>query len=90
MKLKSKGEETQEKRKMGFGEGGNLGGVDAGNYVDFRSFVRRKRVDSEHTTSSTGHQLAKALTVPHLVAIGNFIYFLIFFWYLNLFLMNFP
>ncbi|XP_057540882.1 cationic amino acid transporter 2, vacuolar-like [Amaranthus tricolor] len=55
---------------MGFGEGGNLGGVDAGNYVDFRSFVRRKRVDSEHTTSSTGHQLAKALTVPHLVAIG--------------------
>ncbi|CAI9765722.1 unnamed protein product [Fraxinus pennsylvanica] len=40
-----------------------------------RSLVRRKRVDSAHSKSSsvsgTGHnQLAKALTVPHLIAIG--------------------
>ncbi|GMH30004.1 hypothetical protein Nepgr_031847 [Nepenthes gracilis] len=37
-----------------------------------RSLVRRKQVDSEHTKSSasSGHQLAKALSVPHLIAIG--------------------
>lgn len=39
-----------------------------------RSFVRRKQVDSEDTnksSSSTHHQLAKALSVPHLIAIGK-------------------
>lgn len=44
-----------------------------------RTFVRRKQVDSAHadsssSSSSSGHaghnQLAKALTVPHLIAIG--------------------
>ncbi|KAK9671339.1 hypothetical protein RND81_12G023200 [Saponaria officinalis] len=35
-----------------------------------RSFVRRKRVDSNKSSTSNGHQLAKALTVPHLIAIG--------------------
>ncbi|XP_074282513.1 cationic amino acid transporter 3, mitochondrial-like isoform X1 [Silene latifolia] len=35
------------------------------------SLVRRKRVDSEQgTTHHHHHQLAKALTVPHLIAIG--------------------
>lgn len=62
---------------MGFaaeGESGNgvrVDGVNMGNCL--RSFVRRKRVDSKNTNnnnSSTGHQLAKALSVPHLVAIG--------------------
>ncbi|XP_021717076.1 cationic amino acid transporter 2, vacuolar-like isoform X1 [Chenopodium quinoa] len=57
---------------MGFGEEIMFGGGD--NCDGLRSFVRRKRVDSEnsnHNSSSTGgHQLAKALTVPHLVAIG--------------------
>ncbi|GAB4859777.1 hypothetical protein Ancab_011257 [Ancistrocladus abbreviatus] len=36
-----------------------------------KSLVRRKQVDSEHTKSSSGHQLAKALSVPHLIAIGS-------------------
>ncbi|KAL9247460.1 hypothetical protein vseg_020890 [Gypsophila vaccaria] len=35
-----------------------------------RSFVRRKRVDSEKGSSSHGHQLSKALSVSHLIAIG--------------------
>ncbi|KAL2455026.1 Cationic amino acid transporter 2 [Abeliophyllum distichum] len=40
-----------------------------------RSLVRRKQVDSAHSNSSSAsgsghHQLAKALTVPHLIAIG--------------------
>ena len=34
------------------------------------SLIRRKQVDSVHAKSS-GHQLAKALSVPHLIAIGN-------------------
>lgn len=65
---------------MGLGavESGNIGGGDGGNYVGLRSFVRRKRVDSEHSNSSSGHQLAKALTVPHLVAIGNLFSSLLF------------
>ncbi|PIN06467.1 Amino acid transporter [Handroanthus impetiginosus] len=40
-----------------------------------RNLVRRKQVDSRHTKSSSSsgsgqHQLAKALAVPHLIAIG--------------------
>ncbi|GER27823.1 cationic amino acid transporter [Striga asiatica] len=40
-----------------------------------RNLVRRKQVDSKHTRSSSSsgnvqHQLAKALTAPHLIAIG--------------------
>ncbi|CAA2947107.1 cationic amino acid transporter 2, vacuolar-like [Olea europaea subsp. europaea] len=47
--------------------GGGVGGL--------RSLVRRKQVDSAHSKSSSAsgtrhHQLAKALTVPHLIAIG--------------------
>ncbi|KAK4481823.1 hypothetical protein RD792_012734 [Penstemon davidsonii] len=48
--------------------GGSVGGL--------RTLVRRKQVDSVHTQSSlsTGsgqhHQLAKALSIPHLIAIG--------------------
>ncbi|KAK4415359.1 Cationic amino acid transporter 2, vacuolar [Sesamum alatum] len=46
------------------------GGVGA-----LRTLVRRKQVDSAHTTPSSSdgsghHQLAKALTIPHLIAIG--------------------
>ncbi|KAL6525528.1 Carnitine O-acetyltransferase mitochondrial [Orobanche hederae] len=49
---------------------GGGGGVGA-----LRSLVRRKQVDSAHTESSSSsrsghHHLAKALTVPHLIAIG--------------------
>lgn len=34
------------------------------------SLIRRKQVDSVHRRKSSHHQLAKELTVPHLVAIG--------------------
>ncbi|XP_010511379.1 PREDICTED: cationic amino acid transporter 2, vacuolar [Camelina sativa] len=45
------------------------GGGHSWGYV--RSLVRRKQVDSANGQQSQGpHQLAKALTVPHLVAIG--------------------
>ncbi|KAL1214500.1 Cationic amino acid transporter 2, vacuolar [Cardamine amara subsp. amara] len=43
------------------------GGGHSWGYV--RSLVRRKQVDSANSKSQ-GHQLAKALTVPHLIAIG--------------------
>lgn len=46
------------------------GGGHSWGYV--RSLVRRKQVDSANGQAQ-GHQLAKALTVPHLVAIGNLI-----------------
>ncbi|KAL0428341.1 UNVERIFIED_CONTAM: Cationic amino acid transporter 2, vacuolar [Sesamum latifolium] len=41
----------------------------------FGNLVRRKQVDSKHANSSSSsrsgqHQLAKALTVPHLIAVG--------------------
>ncbi|KAL6555260.1 Carnitine O-acetyltransferase mitochondrial [Orobanche gracilis] len=57
--------------KHPFGDAKNNGvGVGA-----LRSLVRRKQVDSAHTESSSSsrsghHHLAKALTVPHLIAIG--------------------
>lgn len=35
-----------------------------------RSLVRRKQVDSHHARAGVHNQLAKALTVPHLIAIG--------------------
>ncbi|XP_022899590.1 cationic amino acid transporter 2, vacuolar-like [Olea europaea var. sylvestris] len=46
-----------------------------GGVGGLRSLVRRKQVDSAHSKSSSAsgsghHQLAKALTVPHLIAIG--------------------
>lgn len=44
------------------------GGGHSWGYV--RSLVRRKQVDSANAKSQ-GHQLAKALTVPHLIAIGT-------------------
>lgn len=56
---------------MGVAESGNFDGGGGNNLGGLRSFVRRKRVDSKYIDSSSGHQqLAKALTVPHLVAIG--------------------
>ncbi|OIT39256.1 PREDICTED: cationic amino acid transporter 2, vacuolar-like isoform X2 [Nicotiana attenuata] len=55
---------------------GLLGGGEGGCFVGgVRSLIRRKQVDSAHSNPSSSaatshHQLAKALTVPHLVAIG--------------------
>ncbi|KAK9042361.1 hypothetical protein V6N11_017438 [Hibiscus sabdariffa] len=37
---------------------------------DLKSLVRRKQVDSAHSKRLGHHQLAKELTVPHLIAIG--------------------
>ncbi|GER52592.1 cationic amino acid transporter [Striga asiatica] len=56
---------------MGFTDAKNGGG----GVGALRSLVRRKRVDSAHKKSSSlsgsgHHHLAKALTVPHLIAIG--------------------
>ncbi|PIN08082.1 Amino acid transporter [Handroanthus impetiginosus] len=53
--------------------GGGVGGNCAVGAL--RTLARRKQVDSAHTKSSSSsgsghHQLAKALTVPHLIAIG--------------------
>ncbi|KAI3444199.1 hypothetical protein Pfo_000864 [Paulownia fortunei] len=53
--------------------GGGVGGKCAVGAL--RTLVRRKQVDSAHTKSSSSsggghHHLAKALTIPHLIAIG--------------------
>ena len=42
--------------------------------VGFKALIRRKQVDSANSSSpsSSGHhQLAKELSVPHLISIGN-------------------
>ncbi|XVF30727.1 hypothetical protein REPUB_Repub16aG0083500 [Reevesia pubescens] len=44
------------------GSGSSWGGI--------KSLVRRKQVDSAHSKPLGHHQLAKELTVPHLIAIG--------------------
>ncbi|CAN6577563.1 unnamed protein product [Malus baccata var. baccata] len=53
--------------KGGGGDGGS--GRNGGSWGGRHSLIRRKQVDSVHV-KSRGHQLAKELTVPHLVAIG--------------------
>lgn len=57
---------------MGFVAESNQGAIGNGGKSGFRSLVRRKRVDSAHSKSSdTGHQqLAKELSIAHLIAIG--------------------
>lgn len=49
------------------------GDGDAGPRRGFSSLIRRKQVDSVYVKSggAAHHQLAKELTVPHLVAIGK-------------------
>ena len=51
-------------------EGGKGKGSSWGGGGVISSLIRRKQVDSVHAKSS-GHQLAKALSVPHLIAIGT-------------------
>lgn len=41
----------------------------------FRGLTRRKQVDSMHAKSGKHHQLAKDLSVLHLIAVGNSIWF---------------
>ncbi|KAK7860957.1 cationic amino acid transporter 2 [Quercus suber] len=59
-----------DSQEGGKGKGSSWGGAGggAGGGV-ISSLIRRKQVDSVHARSS-GHQLAKALSVPHLIAIG--------------------
>ena len=54
-------------------QGAAGGGGGGGGKSGFRSLVRRKRVDSIHSKSSdTGHhQLAKELSIAHLIGIGK-------------------
>lgn len=69
------------------------GGGAGGKYAvgGLNTLVRRKQVDSQHTKSSSSsgsrqYQLARALTAPHLIAIGTpfFAYFLASFLICNL------
>ncbi|KAJ6379833.1 hypothetical protein OIU76_016482 [Salix suchowensis] len=53
---------------MGFLVGSQKEGVRRGGC--FRSLIRRKQVDSVHCKPHCHHQLAKELSVPHLIAIG--------------------
>ncbi|CAH1424433.1 unnamed protein product [Lactuca virosa] len=57
---------------MGFVAESNQGAIGNGGKSGLRSLVRRKRVDSVHSKSlETGHhQLAKELSIAHLIAIG--------------------
>ncbi|XP_047332763.1 cationic amino acid transporter 2, vacuolar-like [Impatiens glandulifera] len=63
---------------MGVVADSHTGGVGVGGgksswaVVGLKSLVRRKQVDSIHAKSSNSghHQLAKALSVPHLIAVG--------------------
>lgn len=65
---------------MGFLADSQNGGG-GGQYLSgFKGLIRRKQVDSVHSNSSSsssgGHgqpQLAKELSISHLIAIGNFI-----------------
>lgn len=57
---------------MGFSGDAQITGGGGG----LRALVRRKQVDSAHTRSSSSsgsahHHLAKSLSVPHLIAIGE-------------------
>ncbi|KAK3015683.1 hypothetical protein RJ639_006618 [Escallonia herrerae] len=55
---------VSDSQKDGRGGGGN-------DFLGLKSLVRRKQVDSVHTKASSGrHQLAKELSVSHLIAIG--------------------
>lgn len=51
-------------------EGGGGGSGKQGSWGGLNSLIRRKQVDSVHVKSG-GQQLAKELTIPHLVAIGK-------------------
>ncbi|XP_071734801.1 cationic amino acid transporter 2, vacuolar [Rutidosis leptorrhynchoides] len=59
---------------MGYVLESNQGGIGGGGIAKsgFQSLVRRKRVDSVHSKSSGSghHQLAKELSILHLIAIG--------------------
>ncbi|KAF9660640.1 hypothetical protein SADUNF_SadunfUnG0004700 [Salix dunnii] len=55
---------------MGFLVDSQKGGCGVGGGGCFRSLIRRKQVDSIHSKARGHHQLAKELSVLHLIAIG--------------------
>ena len=55
------------------GGGGGGCGCGSSSWGGFKSLVRRKQVDSAH--AKRGALLAKELSVPYLVAIGNFFFY---------------
>uniref|UniRef100_A0A6N2KPH6 Cationic amino acid transporter C-terminal domain-containing protein n=1 Tax=Salix viminalis TaxID=40686 RepID=A0A6N2KPH6_SALVM len=55
---------------MGFLVDSQKGGCGVGGGGCFRSLIRRKQVDSVHSKARGHHQLAKELSVLHLIAIG--------------------
>lgn len=64
--------DTQKVDVGGSCSSGDKGGCFIGG---MKSLVRRKQVDSANSRSSSAsgsaHQLAKALTIPHLISIGK-------------------
>lgn len=50
----------------------NINGGEEKGLFGFQSLIRRKQVDSIHSKSSSNgdHQLAKELSIAHLIAIG--------------------
>lgn len=62
------------------------GDGDGGGRRGFSCLIRRKQVDSVYVKSggAAHHQLAKELTVPHLVAIGKLFIFIFIFIFLCL------
>jgi len=67
------GDESQE------GSGSNFDGGQ-GSSCSWKFLTRKKKVDSNVGNNSHGVQLAKELTIPHLMAIGNSISYLLKFW----------
>lgn len=55
---------------MGVGVGGDFDSQKKGSW-GIKGLMRRKQVDSARKDVDGGHQLAKELSVLHLVAIGN-------------------
>lgn len=66
---------------MGFLVDSQEGGGTGGSWGCVRTLIRRKQVDSARVKSG-GHQLAKALSVAHLIAIGNFLCSIFFFYHM--------
>jgi hypothetical protein len=81
---------------MGFVGSDSQEGSSSSNYggqsssCSWKFLTRRKKVDSNVTNNNNndnshhGEQLAKELTVPHLMAIGNSIFSFSFFYFLKL------
>lgn len=78
LKKNKKKKRKKKKRKQGIFLMGFLvfSGEESGqsSRVGFKALIRRKQVDSAHSSSSSSssghHQLARELSIPHLISIG--------------------